>query len=1031
MRQRRRSRWLLCAALLCAVGAGVVRAQESGNGTAPRPPACGDFVVQSGEACDDGNTGDGDGCSGACSIEAGFMCEYAFREADAVGAPGVRYTWFVNQTLALTETAEACPGAELCVQGSLWRPENWAALYPAGTVLPPGGYYCGDMCQRFPAPDGYRVEASCQLAGVNECQEGLAACAFDAYCEDKLPAETSTGQGYVCRCDPQYFTTDSDGLGCALSGVEVTVVVAGKAGYDPAEDPPVDVAVLEALRGAFVDLIMAQNYTTGVTRAALLEGVESYPPVLVSASGAGAFGGRALWALQVRVAAAQADMALVSAGALWRDLALLGAVFNSSETAGVPDHLLHTSSRCANDLKRECATANDCLADAACLANVPDVSVSILSAGGTADPVTLPSSGIDLVSITYDVTQTAWTARLRYDHSAADTMDVLYVSHVEAPVSAEAQSTFRADEFPCLPVGTGQFQQSREDSVCCLARVDALYTTVSDFGAYLADNATTLGAALAGAGVCTGAGTAPAAATETLLDTSRDFVSGPLARMARSTATLDPVTTHGYRDVIVFLAEEDLRAFGGIESTVDGGFRLEFFVGMAHVRGLSTSALSAAFSHVKVTAEITQTYVFTTSATTEFSFIEDINVNLLQVRPSSASTQYLKFARVQLTLPAALQAHADVAEIIPVASARATTGFSVDTADAPVYPCLAGDLAGLVQTLAGLEWCAFADPICAPVGPAPIGAGNQVYFIFPLPTGFWSEAQLDTQALLNKFLFLDFMVSALDSDGKRVYDRVQTRTEITRLAVASQCDTQQISSGINDIMEIDLFLGLAPTDELFDESLVAALDVGGSGGGASLVRPQSSKAANVMTMLIKGAPETFAQAYASEYALEVEDMVTLHFLDEAKRTTVQSMIDLGLAFETYSPTGSSSLMRLRPTPALLNLCPVHATKNTFGCITRRDISERVHDVVTQSVFKFSPRNTSVREDTFDAAGRWLQTLLGASDYAYALGSNHTRVMTDRFQLEERYRLGYMLKPTVCLVLQTNTHTHTRSHTSKH
>ena len=184
---------------------------------------------------------------------------------------------------------------------------------------------------------------------------------------------------------------------------------------------------------------------------------------------------------------------------------------------------------------------------------------------------------------------------------------------------------------------------------------------------------------------------------------------------------------------------------------------------------------------------------------------------------------------------------------------------------------------------------------------------------------------------------------------------------------------------------------------------------------------------------VKGAPETFAQADASEYALEVEDMVTLHFLDEAKRTTVQSMIDLGLAFETYSPTGTSSLMRLRPTPALLNLCPVHATKNTFGCITRRDISERVHDVVTQSVFKFSPRNASVREDTFDAAGRWLQTLLGASDYAYALGSNHTRVMTDRFQLEERYRLGYMLKPTVCLVLQTNTHshTHTRSHTSKH
>ena len=310
MRRRGQLPWLTllaCAALLCAL----VRAQTGDNSTSARPPACGDYAVQSsGEACDDGNTADGDGCSSTCSIEAGFMCEYAYRAGDAGAAPGVLYTWYVNQTLALTTTPETCTGAELCVQGSLWRPENWAALYPAGTVLPPGGYYCGQMCQMFPAPDGYRVEATCQLVGVNECQEGLSACAFNAYCEDKLPSETATGLGYVCRCDEQYFTTDSDGLGCALSGVEVTAVVAGKAGYDPAEDPPPDVAVLEALRGAFIDLIMAQNYTTGVTRAALLEGVEGYPPELVSASGVGVSLKRPTVSLYLAVSRAIGDLTL-------------------------------------------------------------------------------------------------------------------------------------------------------------------------------------------------------------------------------------------------------------------------------------------------------------------------------------------------------------------------------------------------------------------------------------------------------------------------------------------------------------------------------------------------------------------------------------------------------------------------------------------------------------------------------------------------------------------------------------------------
>ncbi len=38
------------------------------------PPGCGDGVVQSGEACDDGNTLSGDGCSLACAVELGYLC---------------------------------------------------------------------------------------------------------------------------------------------------------------------------------------------------------------------------------------------------------------------------------------------------------------------------------------------------------------------------------------------------------------------------------------------------------------------------------------------------------------------------------------------------------------------------------------------------------------------------------------------------------------------------------------------------------------------------------------------------------------------------------------------------------------------------------------------------------------------------------------------------------------------------------------------------------------------------------------------
>jgi cysteine-rich repeat protein len=35
----------------------------------PKPPCCGDYVIDPGETCDDGNTMDGDGCSSTCQLE--------------------------------------------------------------------------------------------------------------------------------------------------------------------------------------------------------------------------------------------------------------------------------------------------------------------------------------------------------------------------------------------------------------------------------------------------------------------------------------------------------------------------------------------------------------------------------------------------------------------------------------------------------------------------------------------------------------------------------------------------------------------------------------------------------------------------------------------------------------------------------------------------------------------------------------------------------------------------------------------------
>jgi cysteine-rich repeat protein len=43
---------------------------KHGHETVPARPACGNGIIEAGEQCDDGNTGDGDGCSSSCLTEA-------------------------------------------------------------------------------------------------------------------------------------------------------------------------------------------------------------------------------------------------------------------------------------------------------------------------------------------------------------------------------------------------------------------------------------------------------------------------------------------------------------------------------------------------------------------------------------------------------------------------------------------------------------------------------------------------------------------------------------------------------------------------------------------------------------------------------------------------------------------------------------------------------------------------------------------------------------------------------------------------
>lgn len=560
--------WCVCiACLLC-------------HAQAQRPAECGDFVVNGVEVCDDGNLVDGDGCSSTCTIEAGFMCSGFGRAVET--ELGLGLVQDNAGAYSLSGPAEACLGTELCAIGGLWQPELWTGA--ASGPMPPRAYYCGTTCNGFGEFTGLQHDGACQLEDRNECVRGEAACDWHSVCENTVYGAGDQGLGYRCRCDRHHFVVSAQGQACALSGAELVLRVIGAAAYDAQAVPPADMAGLLTMRARFVDHLISKGVTrTGAnvddTRAALLEGVLEHDPELleVIADTATGYAGHALWAVKVRMALELCNPSALM-NLLSTDVALgagLDAVFTGL------DLRVRARGVCSTDVSRECASDADCLSAGTCRSGVPDVRVAVLDAGGSLSPVTVTSGGLQVLSVVYDPVQTAWQARVRYAKSdLAGAMSVLYLSHVTPPVSAIEQATFRVSEFPCQPVGVNEFELDRSDTVCCLQTFNARYTPTQGFADYLAATP---------ALTCPGAGPGaapPPNATRTLLAGAGDFVAGSFVNTARSSATLDLVqSTEGYQDVLLHLAEEDMRSVGGIEHKLPGGFRLRFFVGLAHFHG--------------------------------------------------------------------------------------------------------------------------------------------------------------------------------------------------------------------------------------------------------------------------------------------------------------------------------------------------------------------------------------------------------------------------------------------------------------
>jgi fibro-slime domain-containing protein len=194
---------------------------------------CGDGKISGSEACDDGNTAGSDGCNGSCQVEQGYACREAGKPCE------------------LVPTARCGDGqvnsGEGCDDGNTSGNDGCSATcsLEGGWTCPTPGMacardaYCGDrrldpgeMCDDGNASPGDGCTGSCAKEPFFECPTPGQPCVSTIVCGDSKvigdeacdDGNTSAGDGCAASCkqvEPGYTCPRASGVGGACVAVPV------------------------------------------------------------------------------------------------------------------------------------------------------------------------------------------------------------------------------------------------------------------------------------------------------------------------------------------------------------------------------------------------------------------------------------------------------------------------------------------------------------------------------------------------------------------------------------------------------------------------------------------------------------------------------------------------------------------------------------------------------------------------------------------------------------------------------------------
>lgn len=515
---------------------------------------------------------------------------------------------------------------------------------------------------------------------------------------------------------------------------------------------------------------------------------------------------------------------------------------------------------------------------------------------------TVVAGGFTIDSVSFNDATYQWVINARYQYDVPDTITALYmprVNKVAPPYSAQATNSFYVSQHPCM----------QSSSVCCLNDFKRIYT----IGAF----ANTIASAI---GVCDldmqqreTLGLFDPSQNTYLIDHALDEFPSSAVDVPQPGKVTVRISEDDMR--FNFTMREALTALPSQPSVGATGYKLTTFVGMAYHTLLPANAIATTSTQVKVEMYVTDSLSFAFASQQDYTIIKYITLSIFQNKwvDSLLVTRRMQYAKVGVVLPVGMRQNMDTG-LIPLGSVRFAISTALpDVSDEASWnnPCFSKTgTTGMwdpsqpwraLYSAAAAQTCASQHKLCTNPATALLSS-NLVEFYFPIGDDTVSDALL--QGPQRYYIFVYFDLSVTDAYGKTTVARLFVQGSLHELSVSRACESISAATSLLDATIINLAVGLVGTQRDWETSVTEFSDITqASDAGVFKDTTQDLHSLTLqsalITLVVEGDPVIFSSPLTSQYYLEVEHLVTIHFMDPAKFETVRGLMTQGVGYELF------------------------------------------------------------------------------------------------------------------------------------